>query len=70
MLVVQQRVPAAEQHDRGKEVPLEFQPGVRTVVEKVTHGGVTGADQYRNQRKPGCPAADQIIERIDKTRDL
>ena len=68
VLAVQKRITAAQQEHGGEQVPLQFEPGIRTIVEQVADHGVAGTDQHGNQCQPVHLTADEIGHRINQSR--
>jgi hypothetical protein len=60
MLVAHQRVAGAKEEYRRKQVPLDLEKGVRTVVD-VAHDRVAGADQGDDQDEPDDALADRSV---------
>ena len=66
MVVLFQRM-GGRQHEGGAEqVPLQLEPGVGGDVEHFTDDGVAGAHQDRKQNQPRHPAADELIDAVDR----
>ena len=70
VLVAQQRVAGAEQEHGREQVPLDLQEGVRADVERLADDRVDGADQHRGQHQPGHPAADELVQPVDRPGQL
>jgi hypothetical protein len=70
MLVALQRVARAKEKNRRKQVPLDLEKGVRTVVDGVTHDRIAGADQGNDQDQPDDALADPLGESIDQAGKL
>jgi hypothetical protein len=64
MLVAHQRVAGAKQENRRKQVPLNFEKGVRTVVDGIAHDRVAGTDQGDDQHQPDDALADALGEPV------
>ena len=70
MLVTQQRVSGATEKDQAKQVPLDFEQGVRAVIKGVAHQRIAGADHDDDQHQPDRGFADARRGRVDQAREL
>ena len=66
MLVVQERVSGGEQKHRRKQVPLQFEPGVRAHIERVADHRIAGADDNRGQHQPIDEVPDLLVQPVDR----
>lgn len=68
MLAVQQRITGRDQEHRGEQIPLRFQPGIGTDIEKLARNRVDGADENGHKYQPGYRFSDEFIRRVDSAR--
>src|SRR5262249_561469 len=68
VLLPQQRVSSGHQEHRGEQIPLDLEEGVRAGVEGFSDRRVAGTDEHRRQNQPCQPAADELIDAVDPTR--
>jgi hypothetical protein len=57
---------AQQEHGR-EQVPLDLEPRVAAVVERLADDGVAGADHHGGQHEPGDGPADARVQRIDQS---
>ena len=65
MLIFLEGVGRAEHHQDGKHVPLQFQPAIGAVAERIANHRIGGADHAGRQNQPVAYIADFFVEPVD-----
>ncbi len=65
MLVVQKRISGRQEKHRGEQIPLNFQKGVRAVVEDFAYDRIECADDGRSKNEPEGKAAHALVEPVN-----
>ena len=65
MFITFEGVRRAEHHEDGKHVPLQFEPAIRTVTERVADHRVGRAHDTRSQHQKIADVTYLLIDQVD-----
>src|SRR3989344_493520 len=66
MAVVLERIAGGEQENGGKQIPLDFEPGIGRTPESIADERVDRRHHGGSEHKPERTTADALIESIDE----
>jgi hypothetical protein len=66
VFLAKQGVARAHQEDHAEQIPLPFEPGVRTRIEHLADDRVDRADQHDHQDKPVNGSSNELVEAVDR----
>ena len=66
MFIAQEGVAGSEHENRGEQIPLDFEQGIRAGVEQLAHERVAGADHHRNQHQPHHASTGTLVDPVDQ----